>query len=173
MQEYNSSLTPQSATPIQPLTQPLTQHSQHWGDVNTIIGKWLIERQELIRILCSLTEEELSQAEFAQRLESFCEVLVDYLSAGHFEVFSELENEARTFDARGIQLVNALYPYLEQSTEVALWFNDRCDQLRNSSTKYEQIRSELSYLGESLTDRFELEDQMIEYVHRSNAVEAN
>jgi regulator of sigma D len=140
-----------------------------WGGVNSVINKWLVERQELIRLYCSLTEESLDQPKFLRRLDTFCEVLVDYLSAGHFEVFTELENEARTFDERGLQLVNALYPYLEQSTEIALCFNDRCEQLKQSHREFEKIREELSYLGESLTDRFQLEDQLIEYVHNNAA----
>jgi len=147
--------------------------AEQWDAVNNIINTWLAERQELLRIYCSLTaketEKEFNKVEFSHKLENFCEVLVDYLSAGHFEVFAELENEARCFDARGLKLVKAIYPYLEQSTEIALWFNDRCDQLQHSNAGTEQIRSELSYLGESITDRFELEDQLIEYVHRANA----
>jgi regulator of sigma D len=143
--------------------------AEQWGGVNNIINTWLAERQELIRLYCVITDRQSNKPEFILALENFCEILVDYLSAGHFEVFTELENEARSFDERGIKLVNAIYPYLEQSTEIALWFNDRCDQLRHSNTKHEQIQSELSYLGESLTDRFELEDQLIEYVHHSNA----
>lgn len=155
--------------------------AEQWGGVNNIINTWLVERQELIRLYCSLTENgaftenssptenKPNKAKFLQNLEVFCEVLMDYLSAGHFEVFAELENEARCFDSRGIKLVKAIYPYLEQSTEIALWFNDRCDQLQHSDAQTEQIRSELSYLGESLTDRFELEDQLIEYVHHANA----
>jgi len=63
---------------------------------------------------------------------------MNYLSAGHFEIFTELENEARSFDERGIKLVSAIYPYLEQLTEIALWFNDRCDQLRLGKTKHEK-----------------------------------
>lgn len=151
------------------MLEQVKSSAEQWGGVDNIINTWLIERQELIRIYCLLTDRESNKAEFAQNLESFCEVLVDYLSAGHFEVFAELENEARCFDARGIKLVKAIYPYLEQSTEIALWFNDRCDQLQHSDARVEQIRSELSYLGESLTDRFELEDQLIEYVHNVNA----
>ena len=145
---------------------------EQWGGVNSLIGRWLDERQELIRLLCSLSETEISKSEFNSRLESFCEILLDYLSAGHFEVFAELEKEARTFDSRGIQLVKALYPYLEQSTELALGFNDRCNQLKGKITSSADLCSELSQLGESLTDRFELEDQLIEYVHKSSAAEA-
>lgn len=140
-----------------------------WGGVNSVINKWLVERQELIRLYCLLTQDPSDRPKFLRSLESFCEVLVDYLSAGHFEVFTELENEARAFDERGLQLVNALYPYLEQSTEIALCFNDRCEQLKLSHRDFEKVREELSYLGESLTDRFQLEDQLIEYVHNTAA----
>ena len=70
--------------------------------------------------------------------------------------------------AGGIQFIEALYPYLQQSTEVGLSFNDPCDQLRHGDSCFQQIRSELSHLAESLTDRFQLEDQLIEYVHKSN-----
>jgi len=140
-----------------------------WGEVDQILSKWLLERRDLITAYCTLINDKHTCGGANRELEQFCEVLMDYLSAGHFEIFTELEFEARTFDARGIQLVKALYPYLEQSTEIALGFNDRCDQLRESDADFSQIRAELSYLGECLTDRFELEDQLIEYVHTANA----
>ena len=151
------------------MLEQVRSSAEQWGGVNNIINTWLAERQELIKQYCALTDKKTNKADFTLALENFCDILVDYLSAGHFEVFAELENEARCFDARGIKLVKAIYPYLEQSTEIALWFNDRCEQLRHSDSQHEQIRSELSYLGESLTDRFELEDQLIEYVHNANA----
>ena len=144
-----------------------------WTGINHDINKWLAERQDLIRLYCSLTDESTDHQMFLRRLETFCEVLVDYLSAGHFEIFTEIEHEARSLDERGIQLVNALYPYLEQSTELALSFNDRCLSLQQNTEKFETLREDLSYLGESLTDRFQLEDQMIEYVHNNNSLSRN
>ncbi|HIG44423.1 MAG TPA: sigma D regulator [Gammaproteobacteria bacterium] len=156
------------------MLKQIQDRKEQWGGVNTIINTWLDERQELIRLFFTLTKDKVnideSESEFLIRLERFCEVLMDYLSAGHFEVFTELENEARTFDSRGIQLVKALYPYLQQSTELALWFNERFEKLRHSKEGIKEVHSELSYLGESLTDRFELEDQLIEYVHNSSSV---
>ena len=59
-----------------------------WTGVNHLLSKWLVERQELIRLYCSLTDESSDRPMFLRRLETFCEVLVDYLSAGHFEVFT-------------------------------------------------------------------------------------
>lgn len=142
---------------------------QHWGDVDTILSGWLLERRDLITRYCKLSQPLSSSAQAYHELDGFCQVLVDYLSAGHFEVFTELEAEARTFDARGIHLVKAVYPYLEQSTQVALRFNDDCQQLIDDKASFTRIREELSYLGECLTDRFELEDQLIEYVHTASA----
>ena len=40
--------------------------------------------------------------------------------------------------------------------------------ITNLQDGIDEVHSELSYLGESLTDRFDLEDQLIEYVHKSN-----
>ncbi len=148
-------------------TARATYSTEHWSEVSTIINKWLVERQELISLYCALSATT-SSASFSNKLTRFCEILVDYISAGHFEVFTELEDEARTCDARGLHLVQALYPYLEQSTESAINFNDLCTQLADSAVAANQIRPMLSELGESLTNRFELEDQLIEYVHKSN-----
>lgn len=144
-----------------------TYSTEHWSDVSTIIDKWLLERQELISIYCALSATT-KPVNFSNKLTRFCEILVDYISAGHFEIFTELEEEARTCDSRGLHLVQALYPYLEQSTESAINFNDLCAQLTESATNSNLIRPQLSELGEALTNRFELEDQLIEYVHKSN-----
>ena len=61
-------------------------------------------------------------------LQHFCEILVDYVSAGHFEVYEQLTSEAKAFgDQRGLELAKQIYPRIEVITEVALAFNDRCD----------------------------------------------
>jgi len=141
--------------------------NEHWSGLTVTINTWLFERQELITLYCSLSAT-ISQNNFSNRLTKFCEILVDYISVGHFEVFAELEAEARTFDSRGLQLVQALYPYIAQSTEAAIRFNDLCAQLADSEANSSQLRPMLSELGETLTNRFELEDQLIEYLHTSN-----
>jgi regulator of sigma D len=144
-----------------------TYSTEHWTDVSTIIEKWLLERQELISIYCALSATT-TPTSFSDKLTQFCEILVDYISAGHFEIFTELEDEARTCDSRGLHLVQALYPYLAQSTESAINFNELCTHLAGNAASSNLIRPMLSELGEALTNRFELEDQLIEYVHKSN-----
>ncbi|MFH7422790.1 Rsd/AlgQ family anti-sigma factor, partial [Pseudomonas syringae pv. tagetis] len=62
-------------------------------------------------------------------LHNFCGVVVDFVSAGHFEVFEQLGIEARAFyDERGLELADTIYPRLEVITNFALAFNDRCDK---------------------------------------------
>ena len=81
-----------------------TYSTEHWSNVSAIIEPWLLERQELISIYCALSTATTPD-NFSDKLTQFCEILVDYISAGHFEIFTELEDEARTCDSRGLHLV--------------------------------------------------------------------
>tara|TARA_B100000676_G_scaffold293060_1_gene329354 strand:- start:556 stop:759 length:204 start_codon:yes stop_codon:yes gene_type:complete len=62
-----------------------------------------------------------------------------------------------------------MYPYIQQSTDAALVFNEHCSTMGDSKAQATLLRSELSELGELLTDRFQLEDQLIEFVHNPAA----
>ena len=48
-------------------------------------------------------------------------------------------------------------------------FNEHCNTMGDSEAQATLLRSELSELGELLTDRFQLEDQLIEFVHNPAA----
>jgi len=102
-------------------------------------------------------------------LQKFCEILVDYVSAGHFEVYEQLTNEAKAFgDERGLELAEKIYPRLDVITEVALAFNDRCD--KGDCSDGEVVAVELKKLGGLLHERFELEDCLIEVLHTSHEI---
>ncbi len=45
-----------------------------------------------------------------EKFVRLCEVLVDYVSAGHFEVYEQLIQEAREFNDGGLELAAKLYP---------------------------------------------------------------
>ena len=132
--------------------------------IDAVIHNWLLDRQELIRQLAAIASAGPSAS-----IDAFRDVLVDYISAGHFEVFMQLEAEAKAFDLSGIQLLNALYPYIQQSTDAALVFNEHFNVMAHSEAQAALLRSELSELGELLTDRFQLEDQLIDFVHNPAA----
>lgn len=141
---------------------------ERWGGVNQLIDRWLQERQELVRAFAGLNEaSEIA----SQDLQRFCEILVDYVSAGHFEVYEQLTVEAKAFgDQRGLELAKQIYPRIEAITEVALAFNDRCDSGDCGDTV--SLNAEIKRLGQLLHERFELEDCLIEVLHNSHQQQA-
>lgn len=144
---------------------------ERWGGVSDLIDRWLKERQELIVHYCELsgTENGDNTDELAQKFVRLCEILVDYVSAGHFEVYEQLIREAKEFNDGGLELAAKVYPRLEQTTEVALNFNDRLDGGQLSDNEVRGLFDELSKLGETLESRFEMEDFLIEQLHNVHA----
>lgn len=141
---------------------------ERWGGVNLLIDRWLQNRHELIQAYDVLggTPESLRDRKAKQ---TFCQLLVDYVSAGHFEVYEQLSNEAKAFnDERGLELADTLIPRLEALTQLALAFNDHCDG--DSSA---DCASEFKTLGGLLHERFELEDCLIEVLHTSHKEQAS
>jgi regulator of sigma D len=93
-------------------------------------------------------------------------VLVDYVSAGHFEIYEQLTSEAKAFnDKRGLELAEQIYPRIDVITEKLLAFNDLCDEGKCVAEKFKE-------LGGLLHERFELEDCLIEVLHNSHKEEA-
>jgi len=143
---------------------------QRWGGVSDLIDKWLKERQQLIVKLCDLSVKPgSSQENTVERLQSFCQILVDYVSVGHFEVYEQLLNEAAEFNDGGTELANKIIPQIQSSTELALNFNDRFDDIHKVDDGIEGLILELDNLGKTLEDRFELEDVLIEALHKTHA----
>ncbi len=94
-------------------------------------------------------------------------MLVDYVSAGHFEIYEQLMQEARAFgDKRGLDLAKQIYPRIEVITQAALAFNDHCDNGDSRDSK--SLHAELEHLGGLLHERFELEDCLIEVLHNAH-----
>ena len=77
--------------------------------------------------------------------------------------------EAREFNDGGLELAAKVYPRIEQTTEVALNFNDRLDGRELSEEDVDGLFRELSKLGEMLETRFEMEDFLIEHLHNVHA----
>lgn len=144
---------------------------ERWGGVNDLIDKWLMERQELIVKFCDLSVNPLSSQEnTVGKLQAFCQVLVDYVSTGHFEIYEQLSQEAIEFQNRnGVNLVQNTIPMIQETTEVALDFNDKFDEINKVDDGVEKLVSALEVLGRTLESRFELEDRLIEAVHTSQA----
>ena len=147
---------------------------ERWGGVSKILDKWIQQRQELIIEFCTITgvhdTSEISQTDTTQALRHFCELMVDYVSAGHFEVYDHLIQEAEEFkDGEGLEVARKLYPQVSQTTEVVLAFNDSFDNALNSDNNCPTLARDLSKLGETLVSRFDLEDQLIKSLHYAHS----
>lgn len=139
---------------------------ERWGGVNEIIDRWLKARQDLLVLLLESGEESDSRA---QTLESFCQILVDYTSAGYFEVYDQLIKEGHAFrDEAGLDTAKRLFATIDGTTEVILDFNDKYEATDDLST----LSQDLSRLAEMLAVRFEAEDQMIAVLHLAHSAEA-
>lgn len=144
---------------------------ERWGGVHLLIDRWLQERHELVLAYSVLSEAAQPAAANAPEVQKFCQILVDYVSAGHFEVYEQLTSEAKAFgDVRGLELAKQIYPRIEVITEAALAFNDHCDS--GDSGDSASLNAELKHLGQMLHERFELEDCLIEVLHNSHQEQA-
>jgi regulator of sigma D len=140
---------------------------ERWGGVHLLIDRWLQARNELIRAFDELGDTPEALLADRPTLQKFCEFLVDYVSAGHFEVYEQLTSEAKAFgDERGLELAEQIYPRLDVITKLSLAFNDHCD--KGDCSDANLIATKLNELGSLLHERFELEDCLIEVLHTSH-----
>ncbi|WP_304640820.1 sigma D regulator [Pseudomonas sp.] len=145
-----------------------TTAQERWGGVNQLIDRWLAERKQLILQYSTLRDRATPVEQPDQALDSFCDVLVDYVSAGHFEVYEQLMREAEAFnDTRGLELARQVYPRIETITQSAVAFNDAYGEA-NAELDEAAMQAELRMLGAFLHERFELEDCLIEVLHNAH-----
>lgn len=115
-----------------------------------LIDCWLDARDELMGLFADLTNGPA-----ADIIEDFRSALMDYVCAGHFEVYERLVADTPTPESRG--LLRSLYPAIHDSTEAALVFDDVCTVPESA----EELTLLLADLGLRLEERFLLEDQLI------------
>ena len=142
---------------------------ERWGGVHQLIDNWLAERKKLIVLYCNLSASKPLSAEqsLGENVGCFCQVMIDYCSAGHFEIYEQLINEAREYQDGGVELAEKLVPQLDKLTGDCVDFNDTYD----ADCSFEQLAklpADLSQIGEVLEDRFALEDQLIEQLHNAH-----
>lgn len=150
-----------------------------WGGSLGAIDSWLDDRQQLIVSYCKLAalppfDTKRTTLPSQANVQEFCQLMVDYLSAGHFEVYERIVSESATNGTNSRQLADSLYPKIAVSTDLALNFNDLyADHL---STRHSgAFDRELSELGQALEQRFEYEDQLINTLyekHNDSSVQA-
>ncbi|MFT5420364.1 MAG: regulator of sigma D [Candidatus Endobugula sp.] len=141
---------------------------ERWGGVNDIIDRWLHERQQLLVSYCALSNIKAfdeDNAEHRDNLKKLCQILVDYVSAGHFEIYDQLIKEGKDFgDKPALRQAAELYQTIDKTTETLLDFNDKYQETDDLG----ELSCDLSIMGQGLEPRFSAEDQMIEVLHTSH-----
>ena len=141
---------------------------ERWGGVSNIIDRWLQERQDMLVQYCDISGIEKgtsSEAIRGEKLRTLCQILVDYVSAGHFEIYDQLIKEGREFDdEEALHEAGKLFTIVDGTTEKLLDFNDKYLETDDLSS----LEADLSNLGETLEIRFSAEDRMISVLHTSH-----
>jgi regulator of sigma D len=138
---------------------------QQFVAVEELVTRWLKERRELLgkytEIVVAVDSGQAAPG-LAARQQSLCQILVDYVSAGHFEVFHELLHEAESFADGSVSLARQLMPAIGDTTEVILAYEEKYGGQKEHADTLER---DLSALGELLESRFVLEDRLIAGLH--------
>jgi len=125
-----------------------------------MVDKLLIERQEMLALFCQVAGlEPYTPGEMNQRkLRRFCQVLMDYMAFGHFEILARI---SRGEEKRSsvVKVAEEVYEKILEATEYAVAFNDKYDSPTDDECK--QVQNDLSILGEELATRIELEDRLV------------
>lgn len=145
--------------------------SEYWQGVDQLIKRWLDERQSLLDAYHDVSDiiiEHLDDVEALTRLRTFCQIMMDYISAGHFEVYGQLAKEGKVFADNNATLAAELYPHIVKNTEGAVNFNDTYDTDQHCHIAISKLPTALGQLGISLKERFALEDKLIQALHTAH-----
>jgi regulator of sigma D len=143
------------------MTTTVVTEQQHQerrrGDV---VKSLVVERTEMLVTYCRLAGVEPFNPptkSVHELLQEFCQVLVDYIAAGHFTLYDRLggKNERRK-ELR--EIAERVYPRIAESTDAALTFNDKYSEGNGSLL---ELSRDLSKLGEEIAVRIDLEDKLI------------
>mgnify|MGYP001824747692 FL=1 len=112
--------------------------------------------------LARITEDpETDLHNTADILEEFCQELVDYMAIGNFEIYRRIEDGSERRDEI-IKLAEKIMPRINDTTQVAIAFNDIYDDTSNlNDDALEQLPNYLAKLGQELATRIDLEDKFI------------
>ena len=125
-----------------------------------LVDKLLAERAQMLVLyfrVAGLAPYQSPEPVY-ELLDQFCQLLVDYIAAGHFGLYDRITND--TERRREVaELADKIYPRIAETTERAVEFNDRYDAKRVEDPQ--SLSHDLSILGEEIAQRIDLEDQII------------
>ncbi|GGZ24557.1 MULTISPECIES: sigma D regulator [Shewanella] len=155
------------------MLKQLEQAEQKWGGANALVDQWLNNRRKLLVYYCKLAglapyENRDKSLPCVDQVRGFCNLLVDYVSEGHFEVFNRVVDACDEQGQSHKALAQQLLPKIVETTDQALDFSDKYSELESDDLLY-QLDKDLAELVHALETRFQLEDRMLEVLHNKKA----
>ncbi|MCP4325945.1 MAG: sigma D regulator [Alteromonadales bacterium] len=152
----------------------LEQAKEEWGGTLTIIDTWLEARQACVILYCQLAglppyQQETRSLPEQVKITKFCQILLDYASTGHFEVYEQIIAQCKVDGDENLKIAQELYSRITKTTDTALNFNDKYAENASDKALLDFDR-DLSELGQIMEGRFEREDQLLEVVHLHHTI---
>lgn len=145
-------------------TDKAAQPQERRTGTKRLVARLTADRAEMLALFCQVAGLEPFKQHKPDKpphelLQEFCQVLVDYIAAGHFSLYERIVNgkERRKDTAK---LAEQLYPRIKETTDVAMDFNDKYDFEKKHEIS-DDLQNDLSKLGEELALRIELEDKLL------------
>ena len=147
----------------------LRQAKEEWGGTLSIIDNWLEERQNLVVLYCELAglppyQQETRCLPPQEKITQFCQMLLDYASTGHFEIYEQIIRQCKLDGESNLKIAQELYSRITTTTDTALNFNDKYAESASDKALLD-FDKDLSELGQIMESRFEREDQLLKVVH--------
>jgi regulator of sigma D len=124
------------------------------------------ERRDLWSLYCQIGDlKPFTDIEPVKtKLTQFAEVLVDYVSLGHFGLYERILSGTERRE-NVLMIATDIYPEFSEITQLSVSFNDKYEKA-GYDADFTTLEDDLSVLGESLAKRFELEDRLCRLMQR-------
>ncbi len=130
---------------------------------NKLVDHWLQARKQLLVSYYNLVGIKPGKGSYMQlnekALDDFCHNLVEYLSAGHFNIYERIITDLE--GSSPLYAATQLYPMLEANTEEIMNYYDSSLENAIDDDNCLEFQQALSDIGEALAARFTLEDKLI------------
>ena len=151
----------------------LEQTQEKWGGSNKLIDQWLNNRRVLLVQYCKIAglapyESPSRTLPNLTEVKTFCDLLVDYVSEGHFEIYDQVVSACENISDACKAKAHLVVPKISKTTDSALDFNDKYAEAADDELLYD-LDKDLGPLMEAMESRFEHEDKLLEIVHSSTA----
>lgn len=168
MQNQGINVSDPQAGTVEEIAQKISAEIDRRERQSHTIQDLLTRRQGVLVSMCELAELESKDSGFSLTIKSlndFIQALVDYSALGHFEIYERIiDGKERRGSVK--KVANIVYPVISKTTEEFVEFNDKYDGADDKESLV-NLYKDLSLIGESMADRIDAEDQLIQEINEA------